>query len=168
MELYFLLLLIIVGSVYALQMKDILSSIFVVGALGLCLSVIFLLLKAPDVAMTQLAAEIVLMIILIRASMLKDDQKMVKKREFFKPLLLCVFMAVMLAGSFFVIKGMRIFGKPIFRISQSYIESCMQKTSVVNVVTAIMFDFRAMDGLATAAVFFAAIIGVMVITGKNK
>ena len=48
----------IVGSVVALEIKDILSSIIAVGVVGLGISVSFLFLQAPDLAIVQFLFEI--------------------------------------------------------------------------------------------------------------
>ncbi|MCK4325548.1 DUF4040 domain-containing protein, partial [bacterium] len=53
-ELYLLLLFMIAGAIIAVETKDLLSSVIAVGAVGLGLSVAFLVLKAPDLAITQL------------------------------------------------------------------------------------------------------------------
>ncbi|MFH1848252.1 MAG: hydrogenase subunit MbhD domain-containing protein, partial [Candidatus Omnitrophota bacterium] len=66
-ELYLLLIFMIIGAIVALEMKDMLSAIIAVGVVGLALSMAFLLLKAPDVAITQFVVEILCLIILIRA-----------------------------------------------------------------------------------------------------
>ena len=71
-ELYLLLIFMIIGAVVAVEMKDLLSSVIAVGAVGLGLSVTFLVLKAPDLAITQLVDEILCLIILIRATIKKD------------------------------------------------------------------------------------------------
>ena len=57
-ELYVLLVLMIIGAIIAIEVKDLLSSVIAVGAVGLALSIVFLILKAPDVAITQLVVEI--------------------------------------------------------------------------------------------------------------
>ena len=61
-ELYILLIFMIVGAIVAIEVKDLLSSVVAVGAVGLGLSIVFLILKAPDVAITQLVVEILCLI----------------------------------------------------------------------------------------------------------
>ena len=65
-ELYVLLGFMIVGAIVALEIKDMVSSVIAVGAVGLGVSIAFLILKAPDLAITQLTVEILMLIILIR------------------------------------------------------------------------------------------------------
>ncbi len=71
-ELYVLLIFMIIGAIIAIEMKDLLSSVIAVGAVGLGLSIVLLILKAPDVAITQLVVEMLCLIILIRATLKKD------------------------------------------------------------------------------------------------
>lgn len=52
-ELYVLLVFMIIGAIIAIEMKDLLSAVIAVGAVGLGLSIVFLVLKAPDVAITD-------------------------------------------------------------------------------------------------------------------
>ena len=72
LEVYILLIFMIIGAIVAIETKDLLSSVIAVGAVGLGLSIMFLVLKAPDVAITQLVVEILCLIILIRATYKKD------------------------------------------------------------------------------------------------
>ena len=71
-EIYILLIYMIIGAIIAVEAKDLLSSVVTVGAVGLGLSILFLILKAPDVAITQLVVEILCLIILIRATLKQD------------------------------------------------------------------------------------------------
>src|SRR6056297_608378 len=66
--LYILLVMMILGALVAIEVRSLISSVVAVGAVGLGLSLVFLLLKAPDVALTQLVVEIIAVIILIRAT----------------------------------------------------------------------------------------------------
>ena len=52
-ELHILLLFMIAGAIVAIEIKDLLSSVIAVGAVGLGLSIAFLMLKAPDVALSR-------------------------------------------------------------------------------------------------------------------
>jgi uncharacterized MnhB-related membrane protein len=72
MELHLLLLFMIFAAIVAVEVKDLLSSVIGVGAVGFALCLAFLILKAPDLAITQLVVEILCLIILIRATINKD------------------------------------------------------------------------------------------------
>ena len=70
--LIFILSFMILGSIAALEIKDILSSIIAVGIVGLGVSLAFLFLQAPDLAIVQFLFEIFALIILVRAFVKKD------------------------------------------------------------------------------------------------
>src|SRR4030066_941659 len=70
--LIFILVFMILGSVVALEIKDILSSIISIGIVGLGISIAFVFLQAPDLAIVQFLFEIFGLIILIRAFIKKD------------------------------------------------------------------------------------------------
>ena len=67
-ELHIILILMIIGAIVAMEIRDLLSSVIALGAVGIGLSLAFLLLKAPDLAITQLVVEILSVIILIKAT----------------------------------------------------------------------------------------------------
>ena len=64
----------IIGAVVAMEIEDLLSSIIALGAVGMGLTLEFLLLRAPDLAITQLVVEILSLIILIKATVSVDIQ----------------------------------------------------------------------------------------------
>ena len=72
LELYIVLILMIIGAIIAVETKDILSSIVALGKVGLGLTIAFIILKAPDLAIVQLVVEILTLIILIRATLGRD------------------------------------------------------------------------------------------------
>lgn len=51
--LWTLIITVLLSAVYAIETRDLLSSVVVSGIVGLFASIVFLLLQAPDVAITQ-------------------------------------------------------------------------------------------------------------------
>ena len=66
--LFVLTVFLILGSIVALEMKDLLSAVIAIGVVGLGLSIIFLLLGAPDIAITQVVVEVIVVTVLILAT----------------------------------------------------------------------------------------------------
>ncbi len=161
-----LLLFMIVAAVVAVEIKDLLSSVIAVGAVGLGVSLSFLLLKAPDLAITQLVVEILCLIILIRATINKDLPLVKDGRWFFNTLSTLSFLAVFLLFAYFALKSLPVFGKPIMRIAEVYLKEGLAKTGAANLVAAIILDFRGYDTLGEATVLFTAVIGVMAVMRK--
>ena len=171
MILYILLVLMIIGAIAAVQMKDLLSSIIAVGAVGLALSLTFLILKAPDLAITQLVVEILCLIILIRATLKKDLPFSTTGRWFFNTLVATVFTITFLVVGYFCLRELPAFGYPIMKVADVYIATGLAKTGAVNLVASVILDFRAYDTLGEATILFTAVIGVIAIMrriGRKK
>ncbi len=165
-ELYVLLILMIIGAVIAIEAKDMLSSVIAVGAVGLALSIIFLILKAPDVAITQLVVEILALIILIRATLRKDLPFSTTGRWLLNTVITVSFVVLMMVVAAKCFKDLPEFGYPTMRVGQTYLEQAMSKTGAVNIVTSVILDFRAYDTLGEATILFTAVIGVLAIVRK--
>ena len=63
----------ILASIIAVEAKDLLSTVISVAAGGLALSVIFLFMRAPDLAITQVVVEVLCIVFLIRGIVLRVD-----------------------------------------------------------------------------------------------
>ncbi|MBP1643064.1 MAG: hypothetical protein H6Q03_1733, partial [Acidobacteria bacterium] len=65
----------LLGSVAALEMKNLLSAVITVGVVGMGLSILFLLLGAPDIAITQVVVEVIVVTVMIRATTRTADEE---------------------------------------------------------------------------------------------
>ncbi|MEW6009399.1 MAG: hydrogen gas-evolving membrane-bound hydrogenase subunit E [Candidatus Omnitrophota bacterium] len=166
MELQLLLIFMILAAVIAVEVDDLLSSVIAVGAVGLGLSLAFLILKAPDLAITQLVVEILCLIILIRATIKKDLPLIKDGRWLFNTVSTLLFIAVFLLFGYFALKDLPNFGSPIMRVSQTYINEGLKKTGAANIVAAIILDFRGYDTLGEATILFTAVMGVFAVMRK--
>jgi len=163
MELYILLIFMIVGAVVAIEVKDLLSSVIAVGAVGFALCLAFLILKAPDLAITQLVVEILCLIILIRATIKRDLPLVIEGRWVFNTVSTLVFVALFLFFAGVALKEIPRFGEPIMAVVKRYLSEGKISTGAVNLVTAVILDFRAYDTLGEATVLFTSVIGIMAI-----
>ena len=77
-----LLVVMVLAALIALESRDLLSSVIAVGACGFILSVVFLLLKAPDIAIVQIVIEVLTLIILIRVTISRDIHVIEDTRQF--------------------------------------------------------------------------------------
>lgn len=156
----------IFAAVAAVQIDDLLSSVIAVGAVGLGLSLAFLILKAPDLAITQLVVEILCLIILIRATIKKDLPLIRDGRWFFNTTSTLLFILVFLLLGYLALNELPRFGHPIMRVAEEYIRSGLTKTGATNLVAAIILDFRGYDTLGEATILFTAVIGVLAVIRK--
>ncbi|MDD5166568.1 MAG: DUF4040 domain-containing protein [Candidatus Omnitrophica bacterium] len=166
MELHIILIFMIFAAIMAVEIKDLISSVIAlsVGGLGLCLA--FLILKAPNLAITQLVVEILCVIVLIRGTINKDLPLVKDGRWLFNTIATLFSLAVLLLFSYLALKELPNFGAPLMRVSQEYISTGLEKTGSPNLVTAVALNFRGYDALAEAAIIFTAIIGTLAIARK--
>lgn len=170
-ELYILLIFMIVGALIAIEAKDLLSSVIAVGAVGLGLSMCFLILKAPDVAITQLVVEILCLIILIRATLKRDLPFSTTGRWFFNTAVTAGFIALFLFTAAKALMELPEFGYPTLRVASTYLKEGLARTGATNIVASVILDYRAYDTLGEATVLFTAVIGVLTLVrriGRRK
>jgi multicomponent Na+:H+ antiporter subunit B len=79
-----------------------------------------------------------------------------------------------LAGIFIMIWGVFLFttvsievAGPLNTVALNYLENCYEDTGSINVVAAILADYRLYDTVGEATVLFVAILGVTLILGRN-
>lgn len=166
LELYVLLGFMLIAAVIAVELKDLLSSVVALGAAGLGLSVVFLLLKAPDLAITQLIVEILIIVVLIKATIKKDISANGWKAAVPMYLLTVGFLIMFLLIANMVIKELPEFGAPIMRVAGYYLDYGLKATGAANLVASIVLNFRNYDTIAEAVVLFTAIMGTLAILRK--
>jgi len=170
--LFVLLFMMIVGAIIAIETRHLLSSIVCVGAVGFLLSIAFLFLGAPDIAITQLVVEILCLIILIRAAISRQATPVAGGREFFGMAVTVVMLAAVLLVAVIALSNFPSFGDSVLdRIADapsiSYLREGPDKTGVTNIVTAILLDFRAYDTLGEATVLFCAVLGALAVLRRK-
>ena len=171
-----LLLVMIVGSVYALFAKDLLSAIVSFGIVGFGLVIAFLLLQSPDLAIVQVVVETISLVIMVSVLIVssREDLKeptIIKMNGnsyvYIRSIIYnstAIILAVLLVYYFIhAIATLEPFGEHTTRMATEYIKSGVKGTGSVNLVTGIVFDFRGYDTLGEATILFTAVIGVLVI-----
>jgi multisubunit Na+/H+ antiporter MnhB subunit len=168
-ELSIILVLMIIGALVAIEIEDLLSSIIALGAIGMGLTLAFLLLRAPDLAITQLVVEILSLIILIRAT-ININKPLVQVISIQKKTIhlayFCfgvIFVAVFIWFSYLALRQLPAFGTPIMKMGSQYIAEALNKTGAANIVSAIILDFRGYDTLGEATILFTSVIGVLTV-----
>lgn len=163
LELHLILFFMIVAALIAVEVKDMLSGVVAIGAVGIGLCMAFLTLKAPDLAMMQLVVEILSLVILVRATIRKDIPFSVSGRWAFNTLGTLLFVAVFLGVSYITLMSIPAIGNALMKVSSFYIDNSLLKAKSENVVAAIIVNFRAYDTLGEVTILFTAIIGVLAI-----
>jgi len=188
---YILLLFMVIAAIIAVETKYLLSAVICVGAIGFGASIMFLFLRAPDIAITQIVVEVLALIILIRACLSRELTFISGPREFFGVVVSVVIIFMIFMAAIQVLETKPIeeiqevrkskpeyvalpdFGTPIFDVapdaaSKAYIKDGLAETGAANLVASVILDFRAYDTLGEATVLFTSIIGATVIMRKKS
>ncbi|MBO8151569.1 MAG: hypothetical protein DRP91_08510 [Candidatus Neomarinimicrobiota bacterium] len=162
--LLFILSYMIVGSIVALELKNILASIVSIGIVGLGVSISFLFLQAPDLAIVQFLFEIFALIILVRAFAKREyhEEKAARVSGVMYFITVIVLVAVLVV-SIPVFRALPPFGDPIMWVANYYLKNGAAETGSANLVTSVILDYRAYDTLGEVTVLFTAILGALTI-----
>ncbi len=166
----------IIGAIFALNAKDLLSALISCGVVGYGLVVCFLLLKAPDLAIVQIVVETITLIIMVAVVLDSTRQELKEKaqinvngssyintRYLINILAVLIFAVLLLYFFAQAIHTLDPLGMHQTRMSTAYIVDAASKTGSANLVTGILFDFRGYDTLGEATILFTAVIGILTI-----
>jgi multicomponent Na+:H+ antiporter subunit B len=159
-------LLMIIGALYAIHAKDLLSAVIACGIVGYGLVICFLLLKAPDLAIVQIVVETITLIIMV--AVVLDSSR---EEKFSKPdgqgyiSIITSILLILVLFYFFKlsVETLDVFGSGSLRMAAPYIEGAAEKTGSANLVTGVVFDFRGYDTMGEATVLVTAVLGVLTI-----
>ena len=169
-----LIVLMILGAIAALESKDLLSGIISLGIIGFALTVIFLILQAPDLAIVQIIVETMTLVILIAAVMKTtkaDTAETYGRHSLWIGLVGLVFVFVFIWTAVKAFQQMPEFGSLPLRMAAEYVNSGMGLTGAGNLVAAVILDFRAYDTLGEATVLFTSVVGITAVLrklGRNR
>ncbi|MEJ2627777.1 MAG: DUF4040 domain-containing protein [bacterium] len=169
-SLIILTVLMILGAIVALESKDVLSGIISLGIIGFALTINFLILHAPDLAIVQIIIETLTLIILI-AAILKttreDTIEQFSSKKLWLWFLGLIFTAVFIYSSIRIFNHLPQFGEQSLRMAKIYIDQGLSSTGAGNLVAAVILDFRGYDTLGEATVLFTSVVGVMAVLRKS-
>lgn len=167
-----LLLFMIIAAVIALFTSDLLSAVIALGAVGFGTTVLFLLLRAPDVVPTHIVVEVLTFIILIRAVVGRETTTFTGTRQMPVGAASGVLVLIFLTFAVMYLSGMPEFGTPSMQTNldapaRTYIGKGLKETGAANAVTGVLLDYRAYDTLGEATVLFTAIVGALVLLRRK-
>lgn len=156
----------ILGALYAIHARDLLSAVIAGGIVGYGLVICFILLKAPDLAIVQIVVETITLIIMV-AVVLDSSREEAFVRPDRQGYVTAVTSMLLIVILFFFLKtsvaGLDKFGEGSMRMAKAYVEGASGKTGSANLVTGVVFDFRGYDTLGEATVLITAVLGVLTI-----
>lgn len=170
------LVIMIIGAVYALNARDLLSAVIATGLVGYSLVICFLLLKAPDLAIVQIVVETITLVIMVAVVLDSSKNELeekthlkVKGISYINTRFISNLAVVIILGGillYFFSQTMEFllpFGQHTVRMSGAYIELAALQTGSANLVTSVLFDYRGYDTLGEATILFTAVVGVLTI-----
>ncbi len=163
-EVYLLIAIMIIGSIVALEAKDLISAVISVGIAGFALVLVFLFLQAPDLAIVQVLVETLSLVILIAAILKTTKEDTAEASGWKKMGLWCgglVFLVIFMYFAAQALEFLPPMGEPIMRMAGNYLDLGLAKTGAANLVSSVVLDFRAYDTLGEATVLFTAAIGIV-------
>lgn len=158
-----ILVLMIIGAIIASETRNMLSAIIAVGAVGFGVSLLFLYLRAPDIAITQIVVEVLALVILIRTATRVDNEAINKRIDNFANMTGLIFIGLFIAFCIWAFVDITPFASPLMRVSHHYLEAGLAETGAANIVAAVILDYRAYDTLGEAVVIFTSILGAFTI-----
>jgi len=158
----------LIGSIIALETSDLLAAVISIGTVGLVSSVIFLFIGAPDIAIVQVVVEVLVLVVMIRATISKDLTTISGDRELFGVVVSIIMLAVIFIFGIKVFSDIPQFGTNIISLfegapSNVYLSQGLKETGAPNIVSSIILDYRAYDTLGEATILFTAILGALAI-----
>lgn len=148
----------VAGAVGSLFMRSRLAAIALLGALGFAIAGTFLFLGAPDLAITQVLVDIlvVVFLVVIFASLPRFGQiskPQTKARDG---------VVALFVGTIFALLTLKVLTvEHLPAVSQEMLAQSVEKAKGANVVNTILVDFRALDTLGEITVLVMAALGVM-------
>ena len=165
-------LLAVAAAIFAIESRDLMSSVIAAGAVGSLLAIAFLLLAAPDIAIVQIGVEALTLVILVKAT-IGRNAKSVTSRGGLVGRVFAIVAVVVIA-----VFGAQLFaGCPEFGVAAMdrfadapaavYLQTTLTAIGIPNAVTAVLLDFRAYDTLGEATVLFCAVIGAVALLRRR-
>lgn len=159
-------LFMIIGAIYAIHARDLLSAVIACGIVGYGLVVCFLLLKAPDLAIVQIVVDTISLIIMVAVVLNSSrDEPYIKPDPQGNVLAILSWIIIVVLLYFYTISidSLDSLGNGTLRMAEAYIDGAAEKTGSANLVTGVVFDFRGYDTLGEATVLVTAVLGVITI-----
>lgn len=162
------ILLFLVGiSLAIIRSKNLLTASVLLSVFSMLMAVQYLILGAPDVAITEgaVGAGISTILLLLGIFLVGSKEKRIKGKKFFPALLIMSVTGVLIYAS----GQLPIFGAgdtpAQTHVASYYIANSINDTGVPNVVTSVLASYRGYDTFGETIVIFTAGIAVFMLLG---
>ena len=162
----------IIGAIYALHARDLLSALIAQGIVGYGLVIAFLHLRAPDLAIVQIVVEtitLVIMVAVVHNSSREEFRENWNRNKVLNLITSVIIIGILVYVFANMIGPLQGFGEHSMRMAEYYTNSGAESTGSANLVTGVLLDFRAYDTLGEATILFTAALGVItILRSKSK
>ena len=166
-----LLALLAVTGLALLRLRDLVAVVMLGGIYSLLCAGLFLVMDAPDVAITEAAVSVgIATVLLVGALTLVDREERPPQHSRALPLAVVVFTGAMLTYGILDVPPFGEADNPVQEhVTPRYLEEQIEEIGVQNVVTAVLASYRGYDTLGETTVIFAAGIGVLLLlSGRSR
>ena len=171
---YTLAIFVLLAAVATALFRDVLSAIVVFGAYSLGMAILYTLLLAPDVAMTEAAigagVTTILLLLTIARTTRPSTDRLFERIDLPALVVVGAFVAVLFVT---VLPETYAVGDPTAPVwsnpdvTQYYLENTYQDTGAQNAVSAVLAAYRGFDTFGEAVVVFAAGVAVLVVLKRE-
>jgi multicomponent Na+:H+ antiporter subunit A len=151
-------MILIIGSITILFAKSRLTSIILLGAVGYTVALLFVVFRAPDLALTQLVIETVSVALFLLCFYHLPKLNRNEEQVGFKAVNLLISIGVGLIVTLIALSSHS--SKLFPSISNYYIENTYKKAGGENMVNVILVDFRGFDTMFEICVLAIAALGI--------
>jgi multicomponent Na+:H+ antiporter subunit A len=158
-------LVIVIAAVFSTRTKTRITTIAAMGVAGYGISLIYLYYSAVDLAITQILAETLIVIVFVLVI-----QKLPRFRQFSsRKSKIRDYLVALLFGSVMTVVALKAIPVELSQAaSDFYIENSRPRGFGNNVVNVILVDFRALDTLGEIIVLTLAAFGVSILVSRKK
>lgn len=164
-----LLTLLIITAIAVVTTRNLLTSTIILAIYSLIMASMYLVLEAPDVAMTEASVGAGVTTILMLAALMLTDYK---EKKFERPILPLVVIGLTAIALIYATLGMPAFGDPKapanLHVAPHYINESIKEIGIPNIVTSVLASYRGYDTLGEVFVIFTAGISVLMLLGGSR
>lgn len=172
-----LLLLALVGTALAVAFtKKNLSAVIIFTVYSLLMSIVWLIIKSPDLAITEAAVgagitSLLFYIVLSQVDELKEFENIKYKKTPFYNFLGIAFTLVIVVLLLITVNGLPPYGgvdnPAVNEVFDRYVNEAVNETGALNIVAAVILDYRAFDTFGEAVMLFTATMAVVTLLKKD-
>jgi multicomponent Na+:H+ antiporter subunit A len=164
---FILALFLIIAAVVVVKARTLLLSVVALGTIGFLTTLVFLIYSAPDVAMTQLLVETLVVVFIAIVLRYLPRARSVPKHS--KPrLILNALIACTIGTSVGIILWLISATALNPQIAEFYAQTSVSGGHGRNIVNVILVDFRAFDTMGEAIVVIIAALATVAALGRKK